>query len=219
MTRIKWMPRCICWLRALIQPHRAPFDVSRPPGDGRLPHAAFKRCLLPTEERPVAATWGITRTNQITEMHTSGSTPSKSSSCLHMLTFIRPRHQSCSVVRGEEDKSVVCYAQGVQPRQHLADAVVQLHHRIAVPAQHTQLQSHWLSSIGTNRVIRPGGNVPASLAFPQEMFGGVDRSVSGIDGPVEEEGTVCYGLTENEIQTFLQGAQVCMGITAMSVQL
>jgi len=34
--------------------HRASFDVSRPPGNGRLPHAPFKGGLLPAEEWPIA---------------------------------------------------------------------------------------------------------------------------------------------------------------------
>ncbi len=42
--------------KSLGYSHRALFDVSRPPGNGRLPHAPFKGGLLPAEERPVAAT-------------------------------------------------------------------------------------------------------------------------------------------------------------------
>lgn len=62
--RVKHLEFFFFFLSALLgkssepqgQSHRALFDVSRPPGNGRLPHAPFKSGLLPTEERPIAAT-------------------------------------------------------------------------------------------------------------------------------------------------------------------
>lgn len=46
--------------------------------------------------------------------------------------------------------------------------------------------------------------LPASLTLPQEAFGGVDRGVSGIGGPVEEEGLLGFRLTPNEVHALLQ---------------
>lgn len=45
--------------------------------------------------------------------------------------------------------------------------------------------------------------VPAPLALPQERLGGVDRAVSGIGRPVEEEGPLGFGLTLYELKSFL----------------
>lgn len=44
--------------------HCASRDPSRPPGNGWFPHPAFKRSLLPTEERTVAAAWGWKMTEE-----------------------------------------------------------------------------------------------------------------------------------------------------------
>lgn len=47
-------------------------------------------------------------------------------------------------------------------------------------------------------------NVPASLALPEEGLGSIDRSVSGIHCPVEEEGLLGLSLTLYEVKTFLE---------------
>lgn len=45
---------------------------------------------------------------------------------------------------------------------------------------------------------------PASLALAKERRRGVDRSVSGVDGPVEEEGSLGFSLPLDEVKTLLQ---------------
>lgn len=59
-------------------------------------------------------------------------------------TFIGARRQSCSVVRGEEDKGIIVDTQNPQPVQDLTDAVVQLHDCIAITTAHRWITSFTL---------------------------------------------------------------------------
>lgn len=56
----------------------------------------------------------------------------------------------------------------------------------------------------SGKIKRMWDNVPASLALPEEAFGSIDRGVSGIHCPVEEEGLLGLSLTVNELKTFLE---------------
>lgn len=45
--------------------------------------------------------------------------------------------------------------------------------------------------------------VPSTLALSKKLFRGIDRAVSGIRCPVEEEGLLGLSLTKYEVQTLL----------------
>lgn len=61
-------------------------------------------------------------------------------------------------------------------------------------------------SIKESREVRH--DVPSSLALPEEASGGVDGGVSGVSGPVEEEGSPGLSLSVYEVKTFLQRWEV-----------
>lgn len=130
--------------------------MSRPPGDGGLPHAALKRCLLPAEERSVAATWQTRAVRTQISIHHTKRAESESASDENAFitlreikapTFCWGRYKRCSIVRREKDKGVLFYGQTLQHLQDPTDAAVQLHHRVAVTE--TQRQSHALRNAFT----------------------------------------------------------------------
>lgn len=61
-----------------------------------------------------------------------------------------------------------------------------------------------MTQLYMHRIVNWKNDTPASLALPEERLGGVDGSVSGVHGPVEEERPLGFSLPLDEVQTFLR---------------